>query len=36
MSGSHRVFAMEMLLVFRWAAVPIGRIQFGVKFAGSA
>jgi hypothetical protein len=30
------VLAMEMLLVLRWAAVPIGRIQFGVKFAGSA
>ncbi len=35
-SGSQRLLAMEMLLVLRCAAVPIGRIQFGVKFAGSA
>ena len=35
-SGSQRVAAIEPLLVLRCAAVPIGRIQLGVKFAGSA
>jgi hypothetical protein len=35
-SRSHRLSAMDRLLVLRCAAVPIGRIQFGVKFAGSA
>jgi hypothetical protein len=34
--GSYRDCAMEPLFVLRCAAVPIGRIQFGVKFAGSA
>jgi hypothetical protein len=35
-TGSHRAAMIELLLVLRWAAVPSGRIQFGVKFAGSA
>ena len=35
-SGSQRDWDMEELLVFRCAAVPTGRIQFGVKLAGSA
>lgn len=35
-SGSQAAWDMEELLVFRCEAVPIGRIQFGVKFAGRA
>ncbi|KQS06121.1 hypothetical protein ASG04_16285 [Curtobacterium sp. Leaf183] len=34
--GSYSDCAIEPLFVLRCAAVPIGRIQFGVKLAGSA
>lgn len=35
-SGSHRDWDMDELFVLRCEAVPTKRIQFGVKFAGSA